>query len=298
MDIQQAINNYLAYLSVERGSSEKTIEAYSSDLADYQAFLEECDIKDIGAIKREDIASYQRDLAERGYALSSSDRHISAIKGFHRFCMTENLTKNNPAETIEILPLPSKLPDVLSIEAVEHILESVNDNDPLSLRNRAILEVLYGCGLRVSECSHLTLECCFLSEGYLRVYGKGRKERITPISGCAKKALHAYLIDGRPRLIRSYSPSTAAVFLNARGRQLSRQSIHKIVAKAGLVAGIKNLHPHTLRHSFATHLLAGGADLRVIQEILGHSSISTTQIYTHVNREHIREEYLHAHPRA
>ncbi len=298
MIIQQAVNNYLAYLNVEKGSSKKTLEAYGLDLADYQAFLEELNIINVDHITHDAIAAYQRDLIERGYAFSSVDRHISALKGFHRFCMAEYYMSSNPAEHIDLLPLPSKLPDVLSIDAVEKILEEIKDDDPLSLRNRAMLEILYGCGLRVSECSDLLLENCFLDEGYLRIIGKGRKERIAPISGYAKKSLSIYLEKGRPSLIRAYSPSTSVVFLNARGGHISRQSIHKIVSRAGLVAGIKNLHPHTLRHSFATHLLSGGADLRVIQEILGHSSISTTQIYTHVDREHIREEYLHAHPRA
>ena len=169
---------------------------------------------------------------------------------------------------------------------------------PLALRNQAILEVLYGCGLRVSECTGLDLGDCILEEGYLRVVGKGGKERISPISGAALEALGAYLERGRPALAKPYAKPTAAVFLNVRGGRLTRQSVHAIVADAGRLVGVDNLHPHTLRHSFATHMLEGGADLRVIQEILGHSDISTTQVYTHVSRTHIREEYLSAHPRA
>lgn len=172
------------------------------------------------------------------------------------------------------------------------------DEGPLALRNQAILEVLYGCGLRVSECTGLDLGDAILEEGYLHILGKGNKERIAPISGAALRALRDYLERGRPELVRSYAKSTSAVFLNARGGRLTRQSVHSLVAEAGRFIGVANLHPHTLRHSFATHMLAGGADLRVIQEILGHSDISTTQIYTHVNRTHIREEYLSAHPRA
>ena len=177
------------------------------------------------------------------------------------------------------------------------LLESVAGSDATSLRNRAILEVLYGCGLRASECSGLNVGDCVLDDGYLRVVGKGDKERIAPIAGCALSALTGYLDEGRKTFVRPSKP-TSAVFLNARGGRLTRQSIHAIVARAGLAIGVENLHPHTLRHSFATHLLAGGADLRIIQEILGHSDISTTQIYTHVNRVHIQEEYLSAHPRA
>ena len=158
--------------------------------------------------------------------------------------------------------------------------------------------MLYGCGLRVSECTGLDLGDAVLEDGYLHIVGKGNKERIAPISGAALRALCDYLEHGRPELVRAYAKPTPAVFLNARGGRLTRQSVHALVAEAGRSIGVANLHPHTLRHSFATHMLSGGADLRVIQEILGHSDISTTQIYTHVNRAHIREEYLNAHPRA
>jgi len=209
----------------------------------------------------------------------------------------EEFAKANPAANVHLPAIPERLPDVLSIEQVNVLLERVDGSDATSLRNRAILEVLYGCGLRVSECAGLDIGNCALPEGYLRIVGKGGKERISPIGGCALKALSVYLESGRPTLEKPTKP-TSAVFLNARGGRLTRQSIHSIVARAGLAIGVENLHPHTLRHSFATHMLAGGADLRVIQEILGHSDISTTQIYTHVNRTHIQEEYLSAHPLA
>ena len=171
-------------------------------------------------------------------------------------------------------------------------------DDAAGLRNRAILEVLYGCGLRVSELTGLDSGGLLLDEGFLRVVGKGSKERVAPIAGAAADALRNYLERGRPELAKPYAKPTSAVFLNARGGRLTRQSVHAIVARAGLSIGVENLHPHTLRHSFATHLLSGGADLRVIQEMLGHSDISTTQIYTHVDRAHIHDEYISAHPRA
>ena len=161
-----------------------------------------------------------------------------------------------------------------------------------------MLEVLYGCGLRVSELCGLDLPDVVLDQGYLLVLGKGGKQRISPISGAAATALADYLENARPQLTKPYAKPTDAVFLNARGGRLTRQSVFKVVARAGLAIGVDNLHPHTLRHSFATHMLQGGADLRVIQDILGHSDISTTQVYTHVDRSHLREEYLHAHPRA
>lgn len=298
MQIGQATGEYLNHLRIERGSSPLTIEAYGADLADYQFFLEEAGISDISAITRETIIAYETDLTERGYAVTSIDRHISVVKGFHRFCVQEGLLEVNPAATVKIPLPPERLPDVLSIPQVTKLLDGLPTETALDLRDRALLEILYGCGLRVSECVDLDLNDCVFDQGYLRVTGKGDKQRISPISGCAMQALVEYLETGRDQLIQSYAPATSAVFLNARGGRLTRQSIHKIVANVGLSIGIKNLHPHTLRHSFATHMLEGGADLRVIQEILGHSDISTTQIYTHVDRSHIREEYLSAHPRA
>ncbi len=298
MNIDLAIDEYLSYLRVERGSSPLTIEAYSGDLADYRSFLDEAGVSELERVERETIVGYESDLHDRGYAVTSVDRHISVLKGFHRFCVREGFTEKNPTSTVKLPKPPSKLPDVLSIDQANRLLDSMVGDDPISLRNKAMLEVLYGCGLRVSECAGLDMLDCALSEGYLRVIGKGSKERIAPIGGCALEALVKYLNEGRPELARPQGKATSAVFLNARGGRLTRQSIHKIVAKAGAAIGVDDLHPHTLRHSFATHMLAGGADLRVIQEILGHSDISTTQIYTHVDRTHIQEEYLSAHPRA
>ena len=226
------------------------------------------------------------------------DRHVSVLKGFHRFLVREGYARRNPADTIQLPKAPDRLPDVLSVAQVDEMLSKPVGSGPLALRNQTILEVLYGCGLRVSECTGLDLGDAVLEDGYLHIVGKGNKERIAPISGAALRALCDYLEHGRPELVRAYAKPTPAVFLNARGGRLTRQSVHALVAEAGRSIGVANLHPHTLRHSFATHMLSGGADLRVIQEILGHSDISTTQIYTHVNRAHIREEYLNAHPRA
>ena len=297
MGINDAIDEYLGFLRVEKGSSPLTVEAYASDLVDYALFLEEAGITAVERVDRDAIIAYEADLHERGYAVSSIDRHISVLKGFHKFCMRESLTEDNPAASVHLLTKPDRLPDVLSIEQVNLLLDRMGGDDPLSLRDRAILEVLYGCGLRVSECSGLDVGDCAFREGYLRVVGKGDKERIAPIAGTALEALVDYLNNGRPELLKPGKP-TPAVFLNIRGGRLTRKSIHKLVAKSGAAIGVEGLHPHTLRHSYATHMLAGGADLRVIQEILGHSDISTTQVYTHVNRTHIQEEYRSAHPRA
>lgn len=296
--IDQAIREYLAYLTVERGSSSLTAEAYQRDLRDYAAFLKEQKVADLNAITRDIIVGYEADLLARDYAPASIERHISVLKGFHRFLIRENYTKKNPTDSISLPKVPDTLPDVISIDQMEKLLSQPFEENPRGLRDQAILEMLYGCGLRVSELVGLDLGNVVLSEGYIRVFGKGRKERIAPISGAAERTLLTYLERGRPELVKSYAQPTSAVFLNARGGRLTRQSVHSLVAKAGLFIGIENLHPHTLRHSFATHMLEGGADLRAIQEILGHSDISTTQVYTHVNRSHIRAEYLNAHPRA
>lgn len=293
--MDELVREYLDYLRIERGSSPLTVAAYASDLQDYAAFLKG---RGIDEIERDDIAAYEAGLFERGYAASSIERRISVLKGFHRFLVREGYARRNPADTLPLPKTPDRLPDVLSVEQVDEMLSQPLEPGPVPLRNRALLEVMYGCGLRVSECSGLDLGDAMFDEGYLRVVGKGGKEHIAPIAGAALRALAAYLEKARPELAKPFAKPTAAVFLNARGGRLSRQSMHAIVAEAGRTIGVANLHPHTLRHSFATHLLEGGADLRVIQEILGHSDISTTQIYTHVNRSHIREEYLGAHPRA
>lgn len=296
--MDELYREYLSHLRVERGSSPLTVSAYAADLRDYAAFLDKLGIDDIGAVERATVVSYEADLVERGYATSSVDRHVSVLKGFHRFLVREGYTRRNPTDTLQLPKPPERLPDVLTAEQVDAMLSETSERTPAALRNRTIMEVLYGCGLRVSECTGLDLGDCILDEGYLRIVGKGNKERIAPISGAALEAMGDYLEHARPELMKPYAKPTAAVFLNARGGRLTRQSVHALVAEAGRGIGIDNLHPHTLRHSFATHMLEGGADLRVIQEILGHSDISTTQIYTHVNRTHIREEYLHAHPRA
>ena len=295
--MESFVREYLAYLSVERGSSPKTIEAYRRDLHDYTGFLNQTAVACAEAVSRDDIVAYASHLVGRGYKTSSVERHISVVKGFHRFLYREGHSAKNPADTVKLPKVPEMLPDVVSISQMEALLAQPFEEGAFGVRNRAILEVLYGCGLRVSELVGLELTELFADEGFMRVVGKGSKERIVPISGFAAEALKRYLEEGRPALMKPGAKASPAVFLNSRGGRLSRQSVHALVARAGMFIGIANLHPHTLRHSFATHMLEGGADLRVIQEILGHSDISTTQVYTHVDRSHIRAEYLAAHPR-
>ncbi len=289
---------YIAYLVVERGSSEHTVEAYTRDLNQYLQFLEAKDIKDSSAITRGDILAFERSLVEDGLAPSTIKRKISVVKAYHRFIVREGYAEKNPASIIQMPKQLEALPDVISIEKMQELLDGCDISTPLARRNRTMLEVLYGCGLRVSELCGLDLDKLLIKEGYLRVLGKGSKERVVPLSGYALEWLVSYLTEDRDQLRCSTTKPTAAVFVNAHGKRISRQSVCKIVEREGLRVGIKGLHPHTLRHSFATHLLEGGADLRAIQEMLGHSSISTTQIYTHVQTQQLIEEYLSSHPRA
>ena len=296
--MDDSVREYLNCLRVERGRASRTIEAYGRDLSDYASFLKGRGISSAAQADRGDLAAYEADLMERGFAASSVKRRLSAIKGLYRYLVREERIPKSPADLIAVPKAPERLPDVLSIDQVTRLLSQPVGDKPTDIRNRTLLEVLYGCGLRASELCDLNLGDVALDEGYLRVTGKGGKDRVSPISGAAARALSRYLTEARPELESARGKSQGAVFLNARGGRITRQSVHKIVARAGLSIGIENLHPHTLRHSFATHLLEGGADLRAIQEMLGHSDISTTQIYNHVDRSHIREEYLAAHPRA
>lgn len=296
--MKQAINEYIAWLQIERGSSPLTCSAYRHDIEAYARYLEETyHITDPDEVTQEEVLAYLASLLDQGLSAATRERAISVLKGFHRFCIQEHLCKHDPTGALAYPKKPLKLPDVLSIEQVDALMETIPDDTALHIRDRAMLEVLYGCGLRVSELVGLDRERLYLDDGFLLVYGKGSKERMVPISGLALSWLERYLTEARVELYRPQKP-TGAVFLNSRGGRISRQSVHKIVAGAGAAIKVPSLHPHTLRHSFATHLLEGGADLRAIQDMLGHSDIATTQIYTHVHMQHLKEEYLDAHPRA
>ena len=297
MDLSRALREYLNYVSVERGCSRNTVLAYGRDLRNYIAGLKRAGVTLPDQITRERIEAHIQHLRESGLAISSVERAVSAIKGFHRFMVSERITAAHPAADLPLPKKPDRLPDVISHDQAASLLDQPFPETPAGQRDHAIVEVLYGCGLRVSELCGLDLRRVLLDEQVLRVVGKGDKERIVPIVGTAAEVLGDYLENWRPQLVNP-RVSTPAVFLNNRGRRLSRQSVHSLVARAGGVVGIEGLHPHTLRHSFATHMLEGGADLRIVQELLGHADISTTQLYTHLDRSHIREVYLGAHPRA
>ena len=288
-ELENALDEYLSHLRIERGASPRTAEAYRRDLEGF------------GDIDREKVAAFERSLMEQNLAVTTVRRRISAVRGYHRFLVREGLTDANPADAVDIPKAADRLPDVLSIEEVGKMLDAFVGERPSDLRDRALLEVLYGCGLRASEAVGLDMEAVNFDDGFLRVFGKGSKERIVPIAGAAERALRRYLAEGRPALARAAAnptaDATAAVFLNQRGGRLGRQSVFNLARKAGRVIGRYDLHPHTLRHSFATHMLKGGADLRVLQEILGHADMSTLQVYTPLDRTHLHEEYAHAHPR-
>lgn len=294
------IEEYLGHLMVERGASPNTLAAYRRDLREYSAFLASMTVSNPDAITRDVVTSFISSLWARGLAASSVERKVAALKGFHKFLVREGVTANHPTAQLPLPKSPERLPDVISIEEADKLLAQPFPDTAIGLRDRAMLEVLYGCGLRASELSGLSVGDFDAEEGLLRVFGKGSKERLVPVGGIAAHALDAYLRIGRPglRTARSISRDDSALFLNTRGGRLSRKSVFLIVKTYGGRVGLEGLHPHTLRHSFATHLLEGGADLRALQEMLGHSDISTTQIYTHVDRRHIREEYLSTHPRA
>jgi len=300
-EIKQAFDEYLVYLAIEKGSASLTLDAYRRDLTNYLQALNDAGIKTMDAITSESIVNFLGTLGDKGLASTSIKRSIASIKSFHRFAVSENLSSFDPTAIITTPKTPRTLPDTLSITQITTLLDQTFPPTPVGARDKALLEILYGCGLRVSEAVDLDLSMVLFNEGYLRIIGKGSKERIVPLAGSAERALKQYLQSARPRLHpkKTLMPAEgSAVFLSVRGHRLTRDAVFKIVLKNGEQVGILNLHPHSLRHSFATHLLEGGADLRTIQEMLGHADISTTQIYTHVSRSHLREEYLSTHPRA
>lgn len=296
---ERILEDFLSYMSVERGASVHTISAYSGDLRVYLAHLATRGADPLRA-SRDDVTSWMAELQRKGMAPSTVERKIAAVKSFHAFLVREGLTDVHPTVDVALPKVPARLPDVVSIGDIDRLLSQPFASGPSGYRDRAVLEVLYGCGLRVSELITLDVTDLDLEAGFLRVKGKGGKERLVPIAGAAHNAVSEYLIHGRPFLKSKKSTlrqDPVAMFLNTRGGRLTRQAVFGFVRTYGGKVGLQ-LHPHTLRHSFATHMLQGGAELRALQEMLGHADISTTQIYTHVDREHVREEYLTTHPRA
>jgi integrase/recombinase XerD len=289
------LTEFMNYLVIERGLSQNTISAYEHDLKRYVTFLADRGDKPESA-RQEDVVALFYALREIGLAPSSIARNFSTIRTFYKFLRGEGLTKIDPTEYLDAPKLWKKLPQVLDQHEVERLIEQPDRTTELGLRDLAMLELLYACGLRISELINLRVPNLLLSEGYLRVFGKGGKERVVPMGSFAVKSVGDYLNRARPAIDRSIGEDV--VFLNWRGRVLSRMGVWKILRKYVKAAGIeKRVSPHTLRHSFATHLLEGGADLRVVQEMLGHADITTTQIYTHIDREYLKEVHRTFHPR-
>lgn len=283
------LKDFSFYLKVERRLSPNTVAAYSGDVGD---FFSACDLLP-REVDKDDIREY---IASRAGKLSkrSQARLLSSLKAFFDWCIVEGERKDNPCDAVDFPKLGQYLPEVLSVEEVEAIMDSVDLRSPSGVRDRAILELLYGCGLRVSELCGLCISHVYLDEGFVRVVGKGDKERLVPLGEPASDAFRAYL-DVRPLPAQAAYQDTA--FLNLRGTPLSRVSVFKMIKKQALLAGVdKEISPHSFRHSFATHLIAGGADLRVVQEMLGHESILTTEIYTHIDSGTWQASVLGHHP--
>ena len=305
MSSQKLIEAYLRQLAIERGMAKNTVSAYRRDLANYAKFLETLGIDSLDQVSELTVADYAQSLAQKqGLAPSSVARMLAAVRGLHKFLLQENLLQNDVASTVKPPKAPRNLPKAISLGEIESLLAAAgpepDDQDMVSsirLRDRALLELLYATGGRVSEIVNLDLDD-LVDPTLVRLFGKGSKERIVPVGSFAQKALSAYLVRIRPGLV-ALGKGTPALFLNQRGSRLSRQSAWQIIADAAEAAGLSGkVSPHTMRHSFATHLLEGGADVRVVQELLGHSSVATTQIYTLVTVDRLREIYATAHPRA
>ena len=288
---------YQHYLVSEKMKSENTVKSYSSDLENYLYYLEQkLLIDDVSLITADSIKKFLTYLKKLGYTPASSSRALSAIKSFHKFLFIERHTKTNPAISLASPKLEKKLPTVLSIEEVLKLLDTLDTSTPYNQRNQAMIELMYATGLRVSELVNLKLMDLHLTNKMISTVGKGSKERLIPVNDYATKILRNYLLEARPKLVIA-SRDEGYVFLNNQGTAISRQSFFLMLKEMAKKAGItKEVSPHTLRHSFATHLLEAGTDLRLIQEMLGHEDISTTQIYTHLSNQKLKEIYKGAHP--
>ncbi len=292
------LQSYVHYLTVEKGLSNNTLKNYRHDLNAYVEFLKTIGIPDLTHVTENDITAYIKTLKAKGLQPSTVNRALSSIRGFHAYLFEEERGRSNPVELVDSPKMSRKLPETLSVEEVVHLIESVPvDEKGLWIRNRAMLECLYATGMRVSELISLTRQQLLSQEGLIRIRGKGSKERIVPIGRIALKWIKRYATEVRPGLAqRKLGQDT--VFLNRRGTSMSRMSVWNILQDAAQQSGLtKRIYPHMLRHSFATHLLEAGADLRAVQELLGHADISTTQIYTHVDRTYLKQIHKQYHPR-
>ena len=299
MSWESELKGFRTYLKLEKSLSDHTIEAYVRDLSKLIAFLE---MKDPDAslekIRLSDLSDFVRWLNEIGLSARSQARIISGIKSFYRYLMMEDIIDTDPTALLETPRTGRKLPEVLSVEEIDRLIGQIDLSKPEGQRNRAIIEVMYSCGLRVSELVGLKISHVYLDQGFIRVVGKGNKERLIPVGRKAIKEIEMYL-PFRNSLPVIHKESEDILFLNRRGKKLTRVMIFTLIKQYAASAGIKkSISPHTLRHSFATHLIDGGADLRAVQEMLGHESILTTEIYTHLDRHYLRDAIIRFHPRS
>lgn len=299
MRVQRAISGYLDWIAVERSLSRNTVSAYSRDLERYLTYLSTLGIDALDDIDAADAAGFSEILADEGLSRSSIARTLTAVRSFHRFCTSEGWTETSPARDLTLPKQDRRLPKPITIEQVTALIEAAGAQDPpVGPRDAALIELLYGTGARITEALSLDVDDLDTEGGSVRLFGKGNKERIVPLGSYAVRAVSSYLVRARPALAQK-GRGTPRLFLNLLGRPLSRQSAWAVIQDAAARAGIEeHISPHTLRHSYATHLLSGGADIRVVQELLGHASVTTTQIYTAVTIETLRETYAISHPRA
>ena len=295
-DYLQRMDQYRSFLVVEKGLSEKTIVAYATDLMEFGCFLEKQGTTVVSGIDTGMILAYLIHLRARGLSTRSRARHLVSLRGFFKYLTNEKVIDKNPAQQVDLPKTGMHLPDVLSVSDVEALIAAPDRNKPEGLRDAAMLELLYGAGLRVSELTFLEMTGMNLDAGFVRVFGKGAKERVVPVGRLALTAIRDYLTHSRPVLLKNRS--SVYLFVTRRGSAMTRQGFWHLVGRYGRLAGLKNkITPHSLRHSFATHLLEGGADLRAVQMMLGHADIATTQIYTHVAHRQLVEAHKKYHPR-
>jgi integrase/recombinase XerD len=291
------LNEYLSVLRLERNLSENTILSYKNDLTSLIKFLEQDKVDDLCRININHITGFFNSLNELGLTSTTSARYFSSTKGFFNYLHLNKYIEENPVERLSSPKLSKNLPVVLTVDEINSIIDLPDTSNKLGLRDKSLLELLYACGTRVTEIINLKISDLFFKEEIIRVFGKGSKERVVPIGSSAIHWVEEYLLKSRP-LLEKKLKSENIVFLNSRGMKLSRMGVWKIINRYTTQSGVKReVHPHTFRHSFATHLLEGGADLRAVQEMLGHADISTTQIYTHIDRDYIKQVHKEFHPR-
>ena len=296
MSWDTTINGFKSYLTIERSLSKNSIEAYIRDIEKFAIYAITLSINPVN-IEREDVKNFLKEINNLGISARSQARILSGIKAFYKYLLLENYINNNPTELIESPKIGLKIPDILSLLEINQIIDSIDLSNNLGYRNKAIIEMLYSCGLRVSELINLKISNVQFTKGYIKILGKGNRERLAPIGGKALDALSIYI--NNHRNLRSVNKSdNDIIFLNNRGNKLTRVMIFLIIKKLVLKTDIrKKISPHTFRHSFATHMIEGGANLRAVQEMLGHQSITTTEIYTHLDKDYLRSNIIQFHPR-